>query len=117
MAEEQKAQTKADKLFRKAALDRLSSPEQLHTLMRVTNAKGWLALVGCALVIVTAVAWGVLGTVQSKVGANGILLGGAGLSEITAPGDGDLTTIEVKVGDKVKKGQVVAKVAQPALEQ
>src|SRR5688572_28308193 len=108
--------TKAEKLFRKAALDRLSSPEQLHTLMRVTNAKGWLALVGCALVIATAVAWGVLGTVQSKVAANGILLGGAGLSELTAAGDGDLTAIEVKVGDKVKKGQIIAKLAQPQLE-
>src|SRR5215213_4649350 len=105
MAEEQKdAKTKSDKLFRKAALDRLSSPEQLHTLMRVTNAKGWLALVGCALVIATGITWGVLGRVQTKVGASGILLGGGGLSEILADGDGELTAIEVKAGDLVKKG-------------
>jgi biotin carboxyl carrier protein len=108
---------KQGKLFRKAALDRLSSPEQLHTLMRVTNAKGWLALAGCALIIVTALVWGVLGTVQTKVAANGILLGGAGLTELTANGEGELVMIKVKVGDPVKKGQVVAKVAMPALEQ
>ncbi len=113
---EPKDKTKAEKLFRKAALDRLSSPEQLHTLMRVTNAKGWLALVGCALVIVTAILWGALGTVQSKVAAHGILLGGAGLSELTAVGEGDLVSIDVKVGDTVKKGQVIAKIAQPQLE-
>lgn len=105
-----------NKLFRKAALDRLSSPEQLHTLMRVTNAKGWLALVGCALVIATAVVWGVLGRVQTKVGASGILLGGGGLSEIIAEGDGELTAIEVKAGDVVKKGQLVAQVEQATLD-
>jgi hypothetical protein len=105
------------KLFRKAALDRLSSPEQLHTLMRVTNAKGWLALVGCALIVVTAVVWGVLGSVRTKVTAQGILLGGAGIAEVTSQGEGDVASIEVKVGDVVKKGQVVAKVAQPALGQ
>lgn len=109
--------SKQSKLFRKAALNRLSSPEQLHTLMRVTNAKGWLALVGCALVIVTAIVWGLLGTVQSKVQANGILLGGAGLSELTTAGEGELTAISVKVGDTIKKGQIVAKLHQPLLEQ
>lgn len=105
-----------NKLFRKAALDRLSSPEQLHTLMRVTNAKGWLALVGCALVITTAIVWGVLGRVQTKVGASGILLGGS-LSEIIAEGDGELTAIDVKAGDLVKKGQLVAQVEQSTLDQ
>jgi HlyD family secretion protein len=106
-----------NKLFRKAALDRLSSPEQLHTLMRVTNAKGWLALAGCALIIATAIVWGTLGSVQTKVGASGILLGGGGLSELDAEGEGDLTSIEVKAGDLVKKGQVIARIEQPALAQ
>ena len=46
------------------------------------------------LIIATAVVWGVLGTVQSKVQANGILLGGAGLSEVTSPAEGDLVSIE-----------------------
>jgi HlyD family secretion protein len=106
---------KEDKLFRQAALDRLSSPEQLHTLMRVTNAKGWLALVGCAVIIATAIVWGTIGTVQTKVGANGILLGGGGISELAAEGEGEVTSLDVTTGDTVRKGQVVALIAQPAL--
>ena len=35
-----------DKIFRKAVLDRLSSPEQLHLLMRVTDALGAYQCVG-----------------------------------------------------------------------
>ncbi|MBX3186082.1 MAG: NHLP bacteriocin system secretion protein [Labilithrix sp.] len=108
---------KKNKLFRKAALDRLSSPEQLHTLMRVTDAKGWLALVGCTLIIVTTLAWAVVGSMQTKVAAAGILLGGGGLVELAAQGDGEITSIEVQAGDLVKRDQVVAKIAQPALVQ
>ena len=33
-------------IFRKVALERLSSPEQLDQLMQVTSPKGWLALAG-----------------------------------------------------------------------
>ncbi len=107
--------SKQSKLFRQAALNRLSSPEQLQTLMRVTNAQGWLALVGCVLVIATAIVWGAFGRVQSKVPGTGILLGGAGLSEVTTPAEGDLVSIEVRAGDVVRKGQVVAKFRQPTL--
>jgi hypothetical protein len=110
-------ETPKTQVFRQSALDRLASPEQLHTLMRVTDAKGWLALAGLALIILTGVIWGALGTVQSKVSGSGILLGGGGLIELTAQGDGDITSIEVEAGDIVKKGQVIAHVSQPALVQ
>ena len=106
-----------NKIFRQAALDQLSSPEQLHQLMRVTDAKGWLALVGCAVILVTAIVWGILGTLQNTVSASGILLGGGGLTELTAQGEGDITSIDVEDEQVVKKGQVLAHIAQPALAQ
>ena len=34
-----------DRLFRKVALERLSSPERLDELMQLTTPGGWLALV------------------------------------------------------------------------
>src|SRR5262245_54503158 len=100
----------SNQVFRQAALDRLASPEQLHTLMRVTDAKGWLALVGCVVIIATAIVWGSVGTVQTKVVAGGILLHGGGLTELTAGGEGSITSIEVASGDQVKKGQIVARI-------
>jgi HlyD family secretion protein len=106
-----------NKVFRQAALDRLASPEQLHTLMRVTDAKGWLALAGCVLLVGTAVAWGFLGSVPSKLQASGILIHSGGLADVVAVGSGQITALEVDVGDTVKKGQVVAHVAQPELKE
>ena len=36
-------------IFRKVALERLSSPEQLDQLLQVTDPKGWMALGALAL--------------------------------------------------------------------
>src|SRR5262245_8544339 len=104
-------------IFRQAVLDRLASPEQLHTLMKVTDAKGWLALLGCGALLATAVGWGVLGSVPTKVNASGILIHSGGLADVVALAAGQVTAIEVDVGDMVQKGQVIAQLAQPELEQ
>jgi HlyD family secretion protein len=104
-----------DKLFRQAVLDRLASPEQLNTVMRVSDAKGWLALAGCALLLATGVVWGFLGRVPTKVNASGILLHKAGLADVAALSSGQITAIEVDVGDHVQEGQVIARIAQPEL--
>ena len=44
-------------IFRKVSLERLASPEQLDQLMRVTDARGWVALAGLGLILLTAVGW------------------------------------------------------------
>ncbi len=106
-----------NKVFRQAALDRLASPEQLHTLMQVTDAKGWLALLGCGLMLAAAVTWGIFGHVPTKVAASGILIHSGGLAEIVAVGEGQVTALEVEVGDYVEKGQVIAEIAQPELSE
>ena len=80
-----------NKVFRQAVLDRLASPEQLHTLMQVTDAKGWLALLGCGVLLATAVVWGVLGRIPTKVEASGILLYSGGLADIVALGQGQIS--------------------------
>ena len=104
-----------NKVFRQAVLDRLASPEQLHTLMQVTDAKGWLALLGCGVLLATAVVWGILGRIPTKVEASGILLYSGGLADIVALGQGQISALEVEVGDTIHKGQVIAEVAQPEL--
>ncbi len=103
------------KVFRQAVLDRLSSPEQLNLLMRVTDAKGWVALAACGLLLLTGLGWGILGNVPTKVASSGILIPLGGLADIVAVGDGQLTALEVQPGDQVRKGQIIARVAQPEL--
>lgn len=108
-------QPQGNKVFRQAVLDRLASPEQLHTLMKVTDAKGWLALLGCGLMLATAIGWGIVGRIPTKLEASGILIYSGGLADVVSMGAGQITSLEVDVGDVIKKGQVIAQVAQPEL--
>ncbi len=104
-------------MFRKAALAKLSSPEQLDSLMQVTTPKGWLALAGVIVLILGGVTWGVLGRTAERVSGAGILLREGGIFAIESRGTGIVEDVLVNVGDEVKTGQVVVRVSQPEVEQ
>lgn len=102
-------------IFRKVALDRLSSPEQLDQLMEVTTPRGWLGLATLGALVVVAGAWSVGGSIPERVSGEGILLRSGGIFAVEAISDGSVTDLAVRVGDLVTEGQVVARLAQPDL--
>jgi HlyD family secretion protein len=105
-------------LFRKSALATLSSPEQLDQLMKITRPRSWIALSVMALVLVVAILWSVLGSLPTSVAGNGIIMRKGGIFNIVATGNGSVSDLQdFKVGDKIKKGQILGHVAQPVLEQ
>ena len=106
---------KQEQLFRKAALERLSTPERLDQLMHVTTPKGWMALIALSALIVVALIWGIFGNVPTQVSGLGILIRTGGVFDIETQGSGAITEIYVGVGDQIKKGDVVARVALPEL--
>jgi HlyD family secretion protein len=102
-------------VFRKVSLERLSSPEQLDQLMKVTDTKGWLILLALGVVLVTAVVWGFTGSIPQSVSGTGILVKSGGVFEVISLSSGRISDIAVSVGDEVTEGQVVARMAQPEL--
>jgi HlyD family secretion protein len=102
-------------VFRKVALNRLASPEQIDQLMQVTTPKGWVALAAFGLLILVALVWGVAGSIPEKVSGQGLLIKTGGVLEITALGGGRVTDLSVAPGDSVAEGQVVARVEQPEI--
>lgn len=62
-----------NRLFRKVALDRLSSPEQLDQLMQITSPRAWLALIAITILLVTGGLWAVFGNISEEVQANGVV--------------------------------------------
>lgn len=103
-------------IFRKAALDKLSSPEQLDQLMQVTAPRSWVALLACGSLVVTALLWGIFGRIPTKVEARGILLKQGGVFIASSRGDGNVLDILVHTGDLVTNNQVLARVSQPELK-
>jgi len=97
-------------IFRKSSLDRLASPEQLDSLIRVTSPRAWLALAAIGGLLLTALLWGVFGSIPSKVRGSCILIRPGGVDEIVAPGNGWVSDISVEAGDMVRHGQMIARV-------
>ena len=98
-------------IFRKTSLERLSSPEQLDTIMRVTGAKRWLALAGMFLILGVVAIWGYAGTIDTKVGGSGVIVRTGTVLNVVTGGAGLVTGVNVELGDQVKADQVVATVS------
>ncbi|GHU80783.1 hypothetical protein FACS1894191_6790 [Clostridia bacterium] len=105
----------ANSVFRKVSLDRLSSPEQLDQKLNVVSQKGWISLSALAVLLSAAIVWGVFGKVPQKVNGSGLLLYGDGIVNIVSATNGQITDISVREGESIKKGQIIARIAQPEL--
>src|SRR5580700_9202379 len=103
-------------IFRRAALERLSSPEQLDYLMSITSPAGWLAVSALGIILFLILLWGFLGRIPDTVTGSGILIRGGAVYDVAAGSEGFITQVLVKTGDQVKAGQVVAKMSQAQLE-
>lgn len=99
-------------LFRKSALEKLSTPDQLDRLIVITGPRGWLALLAIGLAIAAGVLWGVFGTISYKVTGTGVLIKTGGLFNICHSSGGKLLDLRVSVGDIVHNGEVIARVNQ-----
>jgi HlyD family secretion protein len=106
----------ANDLFRKKAIDKLSSPEQLDTMMQVTAPGGWIALAGIGVILLFAVVWSVVGSIGIRVDGQGILIRGAEVLDITSAAQGRVKEVRVRPGALIKAGQVVARLEQTELE-
>ena len=102
-------------IFRQSALDRLSSPEQLDTLLAVTTPKGWLALFALAALLVGAGVWAAIGRIPTRVGGMGILVKRSGLAAINSIAAGQVAEILVHAGDVVSRDQPVVRLSLPDL--
>lgn len=106
----------SEQIFRKTSLEKLSSPEQLDQLMQVTRPLKWISLLGCFILIGTAIFWGYWGEILTKVQGKGILLTGGSIYDVVSLGEGRVDTVHVQVNDIVQAGQIVAVLDQPDLE-
>ena len=104
-----------EKMFRKSALDRLSSPEQLDMMVRITSPAGWVALTALIGLIVVAIMWSIFGSIPTKVIGSAMLIKTGGVVEVSARSSGLITDVSVRAGDMVKRGQKIARIAQPEL--
>lgn len=107
-----------ERIFREAAIERLSNPEQLDHVVGVTRPFDWMAAAALALGFAVLLAWSVLGRIPTRVSGEGILLNSGGrLVDAVSTVSGKLASLDVSIGDEVRHDQVIARVVQTETEQ
>ena len=69
-------------VYRKSAVERLSSPEQLDKALVITSPLSWLALVGVALIFAAVVFWSIVGDLPTMTKVNGVFINSERVSSL-----------------------------------
>ena len=103
-------------IFRKKALEKLASPDNIHEMVQVTSSRSWLALLALAAMTAAIIAWSFWGELPKTVRGQGILIQSGGIAEVTLLGSGIVNQILVEESEIVSKDDTIAIVAQPELQ-
>lgn len=99
-----------DNIFRKAAMEKISSPDALDRNIKVVSMRGWLALIAAALLIIITIVWSFVGSISTFIDASGIVMYGSGIENIIATEDGMITDLNIETGDIVNKNTAVVRI-------
>lgn len=97
-------------LFRKSAVEKLSSPEQLDKSIVITKPLTWLALIGVVFIITCFIVWSVYGTMPDIAEAQGIISNGVYTNSVYSHFSGKVADVYKEEGDYVKKDDVLCTV-------
>ncbi len=88
---------------------------ELDEVRYVVGTGTWVALLTVGLLLAGAVTWAFAGSVGTQVTGKGLLIRSGTLFPIVAISSGQLLELDVKEGQAVQKGAVVARLDQPTL--
>ena len=102
-------------IFSREALARLRSPEQLDSVIRVTDSALWIAILSLCFLAVSVLLWSFFGVLSVTVNGVGMIVDHAGKVNIYHDTSGKIRQVLIKPGDRVRKGDVVAVLAFPTM--
>jgi HlyD family secretion protein len=105
----------SSEIFRKVSIERLSSPEQLDQLLKVNSTRSWAALLAVLVLLALVTEWAFKGWIATTAPGQGVMVRTGGVLNVVSSGTGVVTALNIKVGDRIHKNQVIAQIAQPAL--
>lgn len=103
--------------FREKALKHFASPEQLDQLIEVVTPRSWIIGWTLFVILCLIIFWSIFGNVSTYAEGPGVLLAeNGGIYNAVAPdGPSKIAVINVKPGDYVTKGKVIATLSRPDL--
>lgn len=106
----------AKQIYRKALLERMSSPEQLDKMIVITPPAFWLALLGGAAIVTVTLVWSILGHLPIKLETSGIFVSDQMAFTLASDTAGIVSTLEVEIGEHVEEGDVLLSLVDEAVQ-
>ena len=97
-------------LYRKSSLERISSPDQLDAMLKISSPMSWLALAGATLIVVITIVWAFIGRIPMTVTTTGIVTSPDGTNAVYSNTAGTVTKVFVARGDKIYEKDVLMEV-------
>jgi uncharacterized Zn ribbon protein len=95
------------KIFRDKALERLSSPEEFDTPLRILNIKAWLLLLLMLAIMASVFLWAGFSNINQEIDCKGIISKEENLTDVLAIKTGFIEKIMVNTADSVIKGDLL----------
>lgn len=101
------------KIFSRAALEKLRSPEKLDTLLPVTTPISWMALAAVCLLIFSIILWAIFGSFTEKAEGIGLIMDAGGVVNITHTHSGRISDINIHSGSHIQHNELIATLDLP----
>ena len=88
-------------LYRKSALEKISSPEQLDKALTVTSPMSWIALAAVTFVIVVTIVWSIIGTIPVTVTTTGVVASPVSTNAVFTPETGTVNAVLIHPGSEI----------------
>lgn len=102
-------------IFRKSALDKIASLDQLDQTMTVVKPSSILAVISAGIVIGFGIFWGFMGTIPDVVKGSGVFINSDTIFSEKYGNQGTIKNVFVEIGDTVLNGQVIARIERQDL--
>lgn len=94
-------------LYREEAMKEITSPEELDQVIKITDRKTNILVLGIILIIITCIIWGYFGSLPVTISGSGIIMPEGGVHHILPGQEGILKSILVSQGQYLHEGEVV----------
>ena len=101
-------------LFSQEALDKLRSPEKLDTMLPITTPISWMGLIAVLVLLFSVVLWSIYGSFTVKADGMGLIMDSAGVMNVSHIASGKISSLYVRPGMAIKKGDLIAHMEQAA---
>jgi len=102
---------------RNTGADRVASSDGNDEILHIASSKESYAKVAGALLFVALLFWVFKGRIPTRTAGQGVIVRSGGILTVVTPTGGLITSMTVSPGQLVEANQVVARIAQPLMEQ